>query len=137
MQAKEYEAELRQMVSEYESQAESGQPFVHVRKCWSSNRDLKALTAMTGRSDFHKVNLQGDEAESVVTNSAHLANLIEKANCKTIEGLEEALEAEVRGRSWEEDKKDFENHMREEDEVRINWLSGQSEAGWGPMQHLR
>ena len=46
---------------------------------------------MTGRSDFHKVNLQGDEAESVVTNSAHLAEVIERANCKTIEGLEEAL----------------------------------------------
>ena len=41
MQAKEYEDELRQMVSEYESQTEIGQPFVHIRKCWSSNRDLE------------------------------------------------------------------------------------------------
>ena len=128
MQAKEYEDGLSQMVSEYESQAEIGQPFVHIRKCWSSNRDLKALTAMTGRSDFHKVNLQGDEAESVVTNSAHLAEVIERANCKTIQGLEETLEAEIKGRSWEEDKKDFENHMREEDEVRLNWLTGQFET---------
>ena len=75
-----------------------------------------------------KINLRGEEAESVLTNSAYLARLLESADCESIEAVEKVLEAEIRGRSWEEDKKTFEQHMREDDEVRVRWATGSFES---------
>ena len=35
----------------------------------------------------------------------------------------------MKGKTWEEDKKGFEQHMKEEDEVRVNWKAGKFEEG--------
>ena len=49
--------------------------------------------------------------------------MIEAADCKSCEAVERELEKEVRGKTWEKDKKGFEQHMREEDDVRLGWKS--------------
>ena len=37
------------------------------------------------------------------------------------------MEREVKGKNWEEDRKGFEQHMADEDEIRLNWKSGKFE----------
>ena len=63
---------------------------------------------------------------SIVTNSARLASIIKEAECETSKEVEEELEKEVRGSKWEKDKKGFEQHMLEEDVVRMDWAAGSS-----------
>ena len=65
--------------------------------------------------------------ESIVTNSARLASIIKEAECETSKEVEEELEKEVRGRKWEKDKEGFEQHMLEEDVVRMDWAAGKFE----------
>ena len=43
--------------------------------------------------------------------------------------MEKVLEAEVKGKSWEQDMKGFEQHMQEESEVRLDWKDGKPEDG--------
>ena len=61
------------MAEEYRDRDSSGEWFVHIRKQHSSNNDLRALRGLTEGGKFSKVNLGGDEAESMLTNSAKLA----------------------------------------------------------------
>ena len=81
-----------------------------MRKKYSSNTDLRALTSLTKGEQFYTVNLGGDEggspslgeeAESIVTNSPHLASVIKQAACKSCKDVEDTLEEEVKGSSGE------------------------------------
>ena len=65
--------------------------------------------------------------ESVITNSAYIAALLEGAQCTTREGVERLLEDEVKDRSWNQEVRGFEQHMLEENEVRVNWQTGKFE----------
>ena len=89
------------MVEEYRARDAVGECFVHIRKRHSSNKDLSVLSRLTEGSKFYKVNLQGKEMESIVTNSARPASLIKEAECGTSKEVEEELEKEVRGSRWE------------------------------------
>ena len=40
------------------------------------------------------------------------------------------LEKKVKGKSWEKDKRGFEQHMLEEDNVRLDWKTGKFEQEW-------
>ena len=71
------------------------------------------LSQLAGGGKFKRVNLTGVGMESVVTNSCYLAEVLEKANCTTKEKIERILEDEVKGASWEQDIKGFEQHMKE------------------------
>ena len=93
-----YEEDLKDMSEQYKIRDEAGDCFVHIRKKHSSNRDLKVLSSLTKGAKFHTVNLHGGEAESVITNSHRLANVIEAAACDSCESLEKTIEKEVRGR---------------------------------------
>ena len=77
--AREQEDELLMMAEGYRQALEAGECFVHVRAKQSSNRDLKMLSQLTGENKFHRVNLVGAEMESVITNSAYLAGVLDKA----------------------------------------------------------
>ena len=92
---------------------------MQVRKKHSSNRDV--------RGKFHKVNLGGDEAESILKNSAKLAEIIEDSECSSTEDVVREMEKEVRGDEWERDKRGFEQHMLEEDRIRAVWKKGEFE----------
>lgn len=92
-----------------------------MRSKQSSNRDLRMLSRLTGGGDFQKVNMTGVGMESVVTNSTHLANVLMRANCTSKEKVEAVLEAEVKGDDWESDMRGFEQHMAEEERVRVDW----------------
>ena len=81
--AQEQEEELKAMADEYLKAMETGGCFVHVRTKQSSNRDLKMLSRLTGGSRFQKVNFTGADVESVITNSIHLATLLQEANCSS------------------------------------------------------
>ena len=94
------------------------------RKKYSSNRDLGALSGLTKGVKFYKVNLGGKEAESILTNSAKLANIIEASNCRSTEDVVREMEKEVNGDDWGNDKRGFEQHMLEEDRVRADWKVG-------------
>lgn len=76
---REYEDDLKVLAEEYRVRNDAGECFVHIRKKHSSNRDLRALSELTKGGKFHKITLQGNEAESILTNSADLAKIIEKA----------------------------------------------------------
>ena len=93
------------MAKKYLAAIESGGCFVHVRAKQSSNRDLRMLSQLTGGGKFKKINLTGAGMESVVTNSAHLAEVLTKANCTSREKVETVLEDEVKGASWESEMK--------------------------------
>ena len=92
---------------------------MHVRARQSSNRDLIMPSQLTGGGKFQKVNLTGIGMESVVTNSTHLAQVLTKANCTSREKLETVLVDEVKGVNWESEMKGFEQHMKEEEQVRV------------------
>ena len=66
----------------------------------------------------------GEEAESIITNSKHLASVIEKAACRSCEEVERAIAKEIKGPNWKSDVLGFEQHMKEEDEARTNWQRG-------------
>ena len=71
----------------------------------------------------------GEYAESVVTNSASLAKAIEIANCETCQEVDDAVSEEAKRQNWDSPYKQFEQHLKEEDEVRVNWLSGKFGEG--------
>ena len=71
-----------------------------MRSKQSSNKDLRMLSQLTQGGRFKKVNLEGMGMESVITNSSHLAEVLEKAQCTTREKVEKVLEAEVKGERW-------------------------------------
>ena len=102
----------------------AGEWFVHVRRKHSSNKDLRMLNKLKKGPKLHKVNLNGSQAESVITNSSHLAEMIGKANCDSGEAVAKELEKEVKGKNWEADRRGFEQHMREEEEIRVSWNTG-------------
>ena len=39
----------------------------------------------------------------------------------------EKWKKEIRGDNWERDKRGFEQHMLEEDQVRVDWMNGKFE----------
>ena len=96
------------------------QCFVHVHAKRSSNKDLKMLSRMTNSQEFKRVNLQGPDFESLVTNSAYIATILDGAQCTTRGGLEKLLEDEVKDKRWNQKVIGFEQHMLEEDEVRVD-----------------
>ena len=77
--AEDYDAELGEMATRFEETLEAKQCFVHIRTKRSSNKDLRVLSRMTGSQEFKRVNLQGPGIDSVVTNSAYVAELVERA----------------------------------------------------------
>ena len=89
------------MAEEYRGRNASGEYFVHIRKQYSSNKDLRALRGLTEGGNFYKVDLEGCEAKSVLTNSAKLARIIEASNCSSSEDVVREMEKEVRGDDWE------------------------------------
>ena len=123
----EYREELKTMAEEYQSQVDQGSCFIHVRKRRSSNRDLKMLSSLTGGVKLYKVNLYCGAAEPILTNSADVAELLKEADCQTIEAVEARLEEEVKGKTWEADKRSFERRMEEEAKVRLDWRIGTGE----------
>ena len=62
---------------------------------------------MTKGNNIYRVNLRSQDAESVLTNSAKLAKVIERSECRNSEDVMRELEKEVRGKNCEEDKKGF------------------------------
>ena len=71
----------------------------------SSNRDLRAMQALTNNEKLYSVNVRarsgkvsgiGEYAGSVVTNSESLAKAIERANCNACKEVEDAVDEEVR-----------------------------------------
>ena len=129
LNARDYDDDLRTMAEEYRTAIEAGECFVHVRAKQSSNQDLRMLSQLTGGGKFRKVNLSGIGMESVVTKSGYLADLLEKANCTSKEKAEKILEDEIKGADWDSEVKGFEQHMKEEEEVRLDWTSGKFESG--------
>ena len=81
--AEDYDEELKEMATKYEAALKAGQCFVHIRAKRSSNKDLRMLSRMTKTQEFKKVNIQGPGIESVITNSAYVAALLEGAQCNT------------------------------------------------------
>ena len=96
-----YAEDLRRMAEEYRERDAAGECFVHIRKQHSSNRDLRALNGLAKGVKFYKVNLGGKEEESVLTNSAKLASLIEDSSCRSIEDVVREMETGVKGDDWE------------------------------------
>ena len=87
------------MTQAYKEQPLSGRRFVHVRKKHSSNRDLRALKGATSKKEDFSIDLQNKElkgdrigipTDSVVTNSAHPADVVKESNCKTCGDVEDA-----------------------------------------------
>ena len=72
---------------------------MHIRAKRSSKKDLRMLSRTTKSHEFKRVNIQGPGIESVVTNSAYAASLLERAQCETREGVEKLIEEEVKGDS--------------------------------------
>ena len=85
------------------------------------------LIRMTGSEDFKKVNIRGSDIESVITNFAYVAAILDGAQCETKEAIEKLLEEEVKGDGWDQEVRDFEQHMLEEVEVRASWQTGKFE----------
>ena len=125
--ADDYSEDLKTMAEEYRERNSFGECFVHIRKRHSSNKDLRALSGLTNGGKFYKVNLDGDEAESILTNSAKLAKIIEVSKCSSADDVIREMEKEVRGDEWEEAKRGFEQHVLEEDRVRADWKRGEFE----------
>ena len=96
-----YAEDLRRMAEEYRERDSAGECFVHIRKQHSSNRGLRALNGLTNGVKFYKVNLGGNEEESVLANSSKLASLIEGSKCRSTEDVVREMEKEVKGDDWE------------------------------------
>ena len=125
--AEDYDAELRKMEAKYEEVLEAKQCFVHIRAKRSSNKDLRMLSRMMEGAELKRVSIQSPFIDSVVTNSAYVAELLGRARCETKEGVEEPLEEHIKGGQWDHEVKGFEQHMLEENEVRVNWQAGKFE----------
>ena len=66
---------------------------------------------------------------SIVTYLAHLASIITEVECELSQEVGEELEKVIRGETWEKDEKGFEQHMLEEDAVRMDWAAGRFANG--------
>ena len=97
--------------------------FVPIRRRHPSNKDSSVLNRLNEGAKFYKVNLQGKDMESIVTNSVRLTSIIKEAECESSQEVEEEMEKEIRGRTWEKDRKGFEQHMLEKDVVRMDWAA--------------
>ena len=75
------------------------------------------------------MDLGSQEAKSVLTNSARLTNVIETSNCSNSEDVIREIKKELKGGQFGKGirKKGFEQHMLEEDQVRVDWKSGKFE----------
>ena len=62
----------------------------------------------------------GESGESLITNPQRLASLVSEAECRTYEEVGAAVGDEVKGKNWALDFKVFEQHMKEEENVRID-----------------
>ena len=131
-----YEEDPKEVVDAYGEQQRNGMSFVHIRRKRPSNRDLRAMQHLMGSSKLYSVKLKtrgskatgiGVEAESVVTNSESLVKAIEKTNCQSCEDIDSAVNKEAKKRDWDSIQSRFEQHMKEEDEVRADWRSGKFE----------
>ena len=91
-----YERNLKEMVDEYTNCCRKGKCFVHIRKVQSSNKDLRALSSLTQGSKFYKVNLEGFEVESIITNSSVIARMVKEAGCDSVRSVEKVLEDRVK-----------------------------------------
>ena len=58
---------------------------------------MRALRGLTKGGNFHRMNLEGCEAKSVLTNSATPARIIEASNCSSSEDVVREMEKDVRG----------------------------------------
>ena len=132
----EYENDLVKLAEPYKEQQLSGRHFVHVRKKHSSNRGLRALKGVTSKKEVFSVGVENKElkgdrigvaADSVVTNSAHLADVMKKSNCKTCGDVEDAIDREMKRQHCNSGQDQFEHHMVEDDAVRIDWQNGELE----------
>ena len=128
VRAEEYDEDLKRMTEEYHEMNAAGECFIHIRKRNSSNEDLRALSGLAKGVKFHRVNLKGKLEESIIANSANLASVMEGATCQSVDDIVREVEKEVRGKEWEKDKRGFEQHMLEEDNVRGDWMRGEFEV---------
>ena len=85
------------MAEEYRDRDSLGECFVHIRKQHSSNKDLRALSGLTKGGKFYMVNSGGDEAGSMLTNSAKLAKIIEASNCSSSDDVIREMTKKVKG----------------------------------------
>ena len=122
----EYEANLIEMISAYREQQDKGKRFVHVRKRNYSNRDLKVMQRLMGSEKLYSIGMKagdrkmteiGGYAEPGVMTSASLAKAIEMASCETYQEVDDVVSEEVKRQNWDSPYKQFEQHMKEEDEV--------------------
>ena len=107
-----YDEELKETANTYKAALEAEHCLVHIRAKRSSNKDLEMLSRMTQSQQFKRVNVQGAGIESVITNSAYIAALLEKAQCTTREGVERLLEDEVQGKNWNQEVRGFDTCWR-------------------------
>ena len=107
VRADEYDEDLKRMAEEYREMNAAGECFVHIRKRNSSNRDLRALSGLAKKVQFHKVNLKGKLDESIITNSSKLASLIEDSKCQNADDVVMEMEREIKGKNWEKGQKRF------------------------------
>ena len=92
-----------------------------------SRRKVSSSTLSIWKNGTEDVPL-GEEAKPIVTNSPHLASIIELASCRSCKEVAETLEKEVRGSNWKSAVAGFEQDMKEEDEVRVDWSNGKYES---------
>ena len=85
------------MAEEYQSRNAAGECFVHIRKQYSISKDLRALSGLTKANNFYKVNMEGEEAQSVLTNSARLAKRIEASDCSNREHVIREMGKDIKG----------------------------------------
>ena len=95
------------MAEEYRNRDDAGDYFVHIRKKHSSKRGLRALREIAREGKLYSVKLKGNEAESILANSAHLAKVIEDVECDPSQAVEQVID-ESTGESWGESKLVFE-----------------------------
>ena len=90
---------MQVMAEEYKNKDDAGGCFVHLRKKRSSNRGLRALREIARDGKLYSVKLKGNEAESILTNSAYLAKVIDDAECDSSQAVEQIIEEEVKGKN--------------------------------------
>ena len=120
---------MKKIAEEYSNQQKKGRPFVHMRGTKSSNRYLKAIGEALKGEKLYRVTLHGKDGGSVLANARKVEELLKEHDCQTFEAVEEVLEAEVRGTNWREEVDIFEQHMLEEDSIRVDWTNDGSKEG--------
>ena len=85
---------------------------------------LEGSKLLDKRNHFDKVYLESSEIDSIITNSSGIAKMVKAAGCDSVSSVEKMHEGKVKGKTWEQDNKGSEQHMAEEEEVRLDWKSG-------------